>query len=247
MAPTRMARWAGSTRSTCSWTSRRCTGCRATRSCRRATSPRALPSPWRARPSWGCWRSSGCGNGAWTTWAGRERGDRTNVRHLLQRCATLDVVHHPVLLRGRNRRGRLLPRGRGGLVRRAGGSARRPHRVQRRRLGRDPLWRAPDDRSGTAAAVLAHAVPVGERPGAHVQGMVAHLLRGLGASLVRTLRGPLGPRGHGRGGAVAQSGAPHRRRRRAGGAREGGRGRGRVARVLHWRVHGNTPLGVVPA
>src|SRR2546426_7010009 len=54
------------------------------------------------------------------------------------------TLFRSVLLRGRNRRGRLLPRGRGGLVRRAGGSARRPHRVQRRRLGGDPLRRAPD-------------------------------------------------------------------------------------------------------
>src|SRR2546427_9663550 len=218
-------------------TIRRSRACSKPLNSRAATSPRAPASRWRARPSLASWPWSACASAGWTTWVGRERGDRTNVRHLLQRRTALGLAHHPVLLRGRDRRGRLPPRGGGGLVRRAGGSARRPHRVQRRRLGRDPLWRAPDDRSGTAAAVLAHAVPVGERPRTHVQGMVAHLLRGLGASLVRTLRGPLGPRGHGRGGAVAQCGAPRGRRGRAGGARGGGRGRGRPAPRLSWRAY----------
>src|SRR2546426_7004990 len=65
-APTPTARWAGSTPSTCSSTSPRCTGCRGTRSCRRATSRRARRSPWRAPRSSGYWRSSACGSGAWT-------------------------------------------------------------------------------------------------------------------------------------------------------------------------------------
>src|SRR3989454_3307021 len=101
----------------------------------------------------------------------------TLFRSLLQRRTALGLAHHPVLLRGRDRRGRLLPRGRGGLVRRAGGPARRPHRVQRRRLGPDPLWRALDELSGTAPPVLAHPVPVRERPRPLLPGMVAHLLR----------------------------------------------------------------------
>src|SRR5213076_310625 len=50
-------------------------GCPPTPSCRRKTSGRARVCSSRARPSWACWRSSACANGAWTNKrarAGRE-------------------------------------------------------------------------------------------------------------------------------------------------------------------------------
>src|SRR5256886_9460804 len=46
--------------------------CRGTRSYRPRTSRRAAACPWRAQPSWACWRSWACVNGAWTTRAGED-------------------------------------------------------------------------------------------------------------------------------------------------------------------------------
>src|SRR2546430_3616766 len=46
--------------------------CRGTRSYRPRTSRRAAACPWRAQPSWACWRSWACGNGAWTSKAGED-------------------------------------------------------------------------------------------------------------------------------------------------------------------------------
>src|SRR2546430_4626009 len=47
--------------------------CRGTRSYRPRTSRRAAACPWRAQPSWACWRSWACVNGAWTSKAGEDR------------------------------------------------------------------------------------------------------------------------------------------------------------------------------
>src|SRR2546430_1753634 len=46
--------------------------CRGTRSYRPRTSRRAAACPWRAQPSWACWRSWACVNGAWTSRAGED-------------------------------------------------------------------------------------------------------------------------------------------------------------------------------
>jgi len=105
---------------------------------------------------------------------------------------------------------------------------------------------AAHDRPGSPVTLLAHAVPVGEFPRPHVQGLVAIsfgawaiLLFGLFSVLSALGRGPK------RGG--SRCGAPRRRRRGEGWSRQACRGRRRLARALRRRLHGDPFIGHEPA
>src|SRR5213076_1721262 len=123
------------------------------------------------------------------------------------------------------------------MVRSARGPPGGSHGVRHRRRRRHPLRPSAHDRPGSPAALLAHAVPVGEFPRPHVQRLVAHLVRRMGDPPVRTVVRALGPRGAGRSGAAPDAGAPRRRRRGEGWSRQARRGRRRPARALHRRLH----------
>src|SRR2546429_2861470 len=129
-------------------------------------------------------------------WVARAE-DPTDVRHLLQRRASLDLVHHPVLLRRRARGRRLLPGRRAGLVRPARGPSRGSDGVRHRRRRRQDrkstrlnsshgyisyavfclkkkkkeriatYWFSPTSRHTSKIAIAHHTTPVALRP--HLQ------------------------------------------------------------------------------
>src|SRR6266516_1172212 len=144
--------------------------------------------------------------------------------------APLEMAHHLLLLRGGRGGRRLLPGRRAGVVRPTRRSAGHSDRVSRRPVGRRRERPAAHPGSRPAAALLAHVVPIGEPAAPHVQIVVPHLLRRMGAAAVRGVRGPLGA-------------APSRGHR----PRQARRGRRRAARVLPGRIHGCTALGDEPA
>src|SRR5712691_4453354 len=87
-------------------------------------------------------------------------GVRTNVRHLLHGIASLEMAHHSLLLRGRDRRRGLLRCRSAAVVWAARGPAGNPHWVWPRVLGRHHLRDPVDARPRATAPVLAHALPV---------------------------------------------------------------------------------------
>src|SRR2546421_8329365 len=111
-------------------------------------------------------------------------GARTNARYLRHRIAALDVVHHPLLLRGRRRRWCIFSRRAARMVRAAGGPAGYSHGICVGVLGRGTFRAVPDARPGTVAPLLAHAVPVGQLPTSDVQELLPDLVRRVGAAAV---------------------------------------------------------------
>src|SRR2546428_13179317 len=118
------------------------------------------------------------------------------------------------------------------MVRAAGRPPRHPHRISGGGRRRDPERAVAPDRPRTTLALLAHAVPVRELPGHHVQELVAYLVRRLGDPPVRPVLGPFGARRNGGRGAAPEPGPSSRGRCDTRGDRQTRRGNRRAAPVL---------------
>src|SRR5207253_46148 len=150
-------------------------------------------------------------------------------------AARVALADHLLLLPGRHRWRRLLPRRADGPLRRPAAAPAGAARLSRRVPADRGVRPAADRRPPTPAALLAHDAAVRDAA-ADAQGVVADVARLVGAAALRLLRVPglPGRAGRGRAVALARAGAPAPART----PRPRGGDAGRRSRLLRRRLHG---------